>query len=170
MTLRWDCGAGGIPFEAVNIWRTPTPRPARAAAQGNETVPTIVIGEHSLVNPTAAQVESLLRQVTPWPGGHPGQSARPAPVVAAENHFLTRMAASTWSAGMSLAEEPVLALDVVGFALHAVVGDACTTRRAERSPGHPDASPPGGHFEVVGGLQRLTTRSNSSKLRPRLSG
>lgn len=72
VTLRRGLRRRGIPFEAVNIWEDPDAAArVRAAAQGNETVPTIVIGEHSLVNPTAAQVESLLRQVTPWPGGHP---------------------------------------------------------------------------------------------------
>lgn len=66
MTLRRGLHRRGIPFEAVNIWEDPDAAArVREAAQGNETVPTIVVGEHSLVNPTVAQVESLLREVAP---------------------------------------------------------------------------------------------------------
>lgn len=56
----------GIPFEAVNIWENPDAAArVRAAAGGNETVPTVVVGEQALVNPSVAQVESLIEAEAP---------------------------------------------------------------------------------------------------------
>ncbi len=51
----------GIAFDSVNIWEDPQAAArVRAVANGNETVPTVFVGEQALVNPSAAQVESLL--------------------------------------------------------------------------------------------------------------
>lgn len=56
----------GIPFEAINIWENPdAAAQVRAAAGGNETVPTVVVGEQALVNPSVVQVESLIIQAAP---------------------------------------------------------------------------------------------------------
>jgi len=46
-----------LPFREVNIWRDPAAAAAvRGVADGNETVPTINIGDRWLVNPTADEV------------------------------------------------------------------------------------------------------------------
>jgi len=47
----------GLAFREVNIWRDAEAAAAvRRVANGNETVPTIHVGEHWLVNPTAGEV------------------------------------------------------------------------------------------------------------------
>lgn len=47
----------GIPHERVNIWDDPDAAAiVRAAANGNETVPTVVIGPVSLVNPDVEEI------------------------------------------------------------------------------------------------------------------
>lgn len=66
VSLRRGLSRRGIPFEAVNIWENPDAAArVRASASGNETVPTVVIGGQALVNPSVAQVESLIRRVAP---------------------------------------------------------------------------------------------------------
>jgi mycoredoxin len=78
VSLRRGLSRRGIPFEAVNIWADPDAAArVRAAAGGNETVPTVVIGEHALVNPSVAQVESLIE--TAAPGLATQLRAAPAP-------------------------------------------------------------------------------------------
>jgi mycoredoxin len=55
-----------VPMRLHNIWEDPTAAAVvRAAAQGNETVPTVVLGGHALVNPTPRAVEALIGQVAP---------------------------------------------------------------------------------------------------------
>lgn len=62
VTLRRGLARRGIPVESFNIWEDPDAAArVREVAGGNETVPTVFIGERALVNPSAAQVESLLR-------------------------------------------------------------------------------------------------------------
>lgn len=66
VALRQGLSRRGIPFEPVNIWEHPDAAArVRAAASGNETVPTVVVGEHALVNPSVAQVESLIAKAAP---------------------------------------------------------------------------------------------------------
>lgn len=66
LSLHRGLSRRGIPFDEVNIWESPEGAArVRAAAGGNETVPTVVIGDHALVNPSVAQVESLIVQVAP---------------------------------------------------------------------------------------------------------
>jgi mycoredoxin len=46
-----------VAFEEVNIWNDPSgAATVRALAHGSETVPTVVVGTVSLVNPSVAQV------------------------------------------------------------------------------------------------------------------
>ena len=55
-----------VPMRLHNIWDDPeAAQVVRAAAQGNETVPTVVIGGEALVNPTPQAVEALIRRVAP---------------------------------------------------------------------------------------------------------
>lgn len=49
-----------------NIWTDPeAAEVVRAAARGNETVPTVAIGGEVLVNPTPQAVEALIGRVAP---------------------------------------------------------------------------------------------------------
>jgi len=55
-----------VPMRFHNIWEDPAAAAVvRKAARGNETVPTVVIGDHALVNPTPQAVEALIAQVAP---------------------------------------------------------------------------------------------------------
>lgn len=55
-----------VPVRLHNIWEDPDAAAVvRRAAQGDETVPTVVIGGRSLVNPTPQAVEQLLAEVAP---------------------------------------------------------------------------------------------------------
>ena len=56
----------GVPMRFHNIWEDARAADVvRAAAGGNETVPTVVIAGRSLVNPTPQAVERLLGEVAP---------------------------------------------------------------------------------------------------------
>jgi mycoredoxin len=47
----------GVAFREVNIWRDPDAAAfVRSVADGNETVPTVSIGDVHLVNPSAREV------------------------------------------------------------------------------------------------------------------
>ena len=70
-TLRRGLARRGIPVESVNIGEDPDAAArVREVAGGNETVPTVFIGERALVNPSVAQVESLLRAEAPELAAH----------------------------------------------------------------------------------------------------
>lgn len=61
--LRRGLRRAGLPVHEVNIWEDSSAAAAvRALAGGNETVPTVVIGETSLVNPSAATVLAAARR------------------------------------------------------------------------------------------------------------
>jgi glutaredoxin-like protein len=60
--LRRGLRRRGLPFTEVNIWEDPAAAAAvRAVAEGNETVPTVHVGDRWLVNPRAREVERLAR-------------------------------------------------------------------------------------------------------------
>lgn len=55
-----------LPIRLHNIWDDPDAAAVvRRAAQGNETVPTVVVAGRALVNPTPQAVEQLLAEVAP---------------------------------------------------------------------------------------------------------
>jgi mycoredoxin len=55
-----------VPVRLHNIWEDPdAAATVRAAADGNETVPTVAIGGEVLVNPTPQAVEALIGRVAP---------------------------------------------------------------------------------------------------------
>ncbi len=73
----------GLPLDKRNIWEDPEAAArVRSIANGNETVPTLVIGAAELVNPTAAEVLSAMTTHVPHlvPDGveipEPGPGAR----------------------------------------------------------------------------------------------
>ena len=59
-SLRRQLRRAGVPTTDVNIWSDPAAAAeVRRHASGNETVPTVVIGEDALVNPSAKMVVAL---------------------------------------------------------------------------------------------------------------
>ncbi|MGH3758956.1 glutaredoxin domain-containing protein [Actinophytocola sp.] len=68
--LLGDLGRTGLPIRKVNIWEDPAAAATvRSIANGNETVPTVVIsnhtGDHGMVNPRAADVLDAVRDHAP---------------------------------------------------------------------------------------------------------
>jgi glutaredoxin len=52
----------GLRLWEINIWEDPhAAARVRSVAGGNETVPTVFIGEHAMVNPSVTQVLSAVR-------------------------------------------------------------------------------------------------------------
>ena len=55
----------GIPFEDVNIWEDPEGRTfVLSVARGNETVPTVTVGNKALVNPSIDEIERAMAGTT----------------------------------------------------------------------------------------------------------
>lgn len=55
-----------IPIERHNIWEDPDAAAfVRSVANGNETVPTVTVGDESMVNPSAKQVAAAVARVAP---------------------------------------------------------------------------------------------------------
>lgn len=66
MMLRRSLRKKGIELDEVNIWEDDLGAGAvRAVAGGSETVPTVIVGELGLVNPSASQVIALLEEHRP---------------------------------------------------------------------------------------------------------
>jgi len=78
ITFYWRPGCGfckslerslirlGIPLEKHNIWEdTEAAAVVRSITGGGETVPTVVVGDARLVNPSADAVVEAIRQVAP---------------------------------------------------------------------------------------------------------
>ena len=60
MSLERSLGKLGVPFTKRNIWENPADAAfVRSVAGGNETVPTVRVGEIALVNPSAKDVAVL---------------------------------------------------------------------------------------------------------------
>jgi mycoredoxin len=60
--LRHDLAKAGIEYAERDIWADPEAAAAvRAVANGNETVPTVNIGDVWLVNPSVDEVQRVLR-------------------------------------------------------------------------------------------------------------
>ncbi len=66
MALRRPLRRSSLPVREINIWqeRSAADR-VREATGGDETVPTVFVGEHALVNPRFRQVEELVRERAP---------------------------------------------------------------------------------------------------------
>ena len=66
MMLERNLSRLGLPFEKRNIWEDPeAAATVRSIARGNETVPTVVVGEARMVNPSASQVIAAVEQYAP---------------------------------------------------------------------------------------------------------
>lgn len=98
--LRRDLNRRGVPARWRNIWEDGRAQElVRAANNGNETVPTVVIGDRTLTNPRWSQLQPLLGD-GPWndPAGRTRMNAE-------TRHVLSWM--------------PVIALVVLSFVLEA---------------------------------------------------
>jgi glutaredoxin len=61
--LHRDLVEAGVDFDSVNIWEDREgARFVRSVAWGNETVPTVVVGDHAMVNPGLDEVLHVLRR------------------------------------------------------------------------------------------------------------
>jgi glutaredoxin len=78
ITFYWRPGCGfcmglerrldrlGVPLDKHNIWDEPeSAAVVRSIAKGNETVPTVVIGEIAMVNPSVDRVLEAIRAEAP---------------------------------------------------------------------------------------------------------
>lgn len=66
--LRRNLRRAGVALDERNIWDDPDAAAfVRSVAGGNETVPTVVVGEHALVNPSARAVLAHLDEVSGRP-------------------------------------------------------------------------------------------------------
>ena len=60
-SLHAELTRAGIEFRRVNIWDDPDAAAfVRSVARGNETVPTVTVGDVAMVNPRASQVAAVL--------------------------------------------------------------------------------------------------------------
>ncbi|HEX4721287.1 MAG TPA: glutaredoxin domain-containing protein [Pseudonocardiaceae bacterium] len=60
--LRADLAAAGLSYRERDIWQDPTAAAAvRKVANGNETVPTVNIGDVWLVNPSVDEIRQVVR-------------------------------------------------------------------------------------------------------------
>ncbi len=91
--LLGDLDRIGLPVRKVDIWRdSRAAARVRAIADGNETVPTVVVGdEHTMVNPRAPQVVDAVR------------TEAPGLLDTIDKETLAKAAAGPWHAGLGLA-------------------------------------------------------------------
>lgn len=66
MGLERRLGRLGVPLDKRNIWDDPEAAAVvRSIANGNETVPTVVVGEIAMVNPNVDRVLEAIRTEAP---------------------------------------------------------------------------------------------------------
>ena len=68
-TLRAGLRSTGLTFREINIWKDPNAAAfVRSVANGNETVPTVAVGDVHMVNPSVRRVRSVATQANGAPG------------------------------------------------------------------------------------------------------
>lgn len=73
-TLRAGLRRAGVAHRQINIWEDPDAAAfVRSVANGNETVPTVVVGDVHMVNPSARRVRAVAGQAR----GLPSSKRRP---------------------------------------------------------------------------------------------
>ena len=66
--LRRGLRRAGVATDEVNIWHDPdAAATVRRVADGNETVPTVRVGDRYLVNPSASEVVATLAELADGP-------------------------------------------------------------------------------------------------------
>lgn len=67
-TLRAGLRRAGPTFREINIWADPDAAAfVRSVANGNETVPTVVVGDVHMINPSARHVRAVAAQASGLP-------------------------------------------------------------------------------------------------------
>lgn len=117
VTVYWRPGCGfcrrlsreldraGVERTEINIWQDPAAAAlVRAHARGNETVPTVLIGDLAMVNPTAAEVVAARDRLagTTTPAGTPLESLEPESSASPWSAMVWTMAACAVWAGLAL--------------------------------------------------------------------
>lgn len=93
-TLRWGLERAGIATTEVNIWEDPDgAATVRRVAGGNETVPTVFVGDTPLVNPSVGAVRRALRST--GVGIDPAQPDAPASSSSWLQRVIDRLAGRT---------------------------------------------------------------------------
>ena len=68
-TLRAGLRRSSLAFQEINIWDDPDAAAfVRSVADGNETVPTVVVGDVHMVNPSSGRVRAVAAQANGLPG------------------------------------------------------------------------------------------------------
>ena len=66
--IRAGLRRAGLTFREINIWENPQAAAfVRSVANGNETVPTVIIGTVSMVNPSARRVRAVAAEASGLP-------------------------------------------------------------------------------------------------------
>jgi len=89
LTVYWRPGCGycrrlrralarqGVRYEAIDIWQDPDARAfVRSVANGDETVPTVRLGQEVMVNPGLADLLATIRGQAPQLMGTTSSSSR----------------------------------------------------------------------------------------------
>lgn len=64
--LRGRLRESGLPVREINIWEdSDAAARVRSVNDGNETVPTVFVGERALVNPSMAELTAVIEQEAP---------------------------------------------------------------------------------------------------------
>lgn len=81
----------GIPLEKHDIWEDPADAAVvRTHARGNETVPTVVVGDVAMVNPSPDDVVAALTVHAPWLVPEGWEPPTPGPIGRALGRLLDR--------------------------------------------------------------------------------
>ena len=79
----------GLEPQRRNVWEDEDAAAfVRSVADGNETVPTVVVGEHALVNPSGQEVMAAVAEVAPDELPADYEPAEPGPVGRFLDRFL----------------------------------------------------------------------------------
>jgi mycoredoxin len=153
VTVYWRPGCGycarlrtrlrreGIPTDEVNIWEEPDGAAfVRSVARGNETVPTVTVGDQALVNPPPRRLVEVIREFDPSLVGAAQSPGR----------VLEWLVASQWIViagliALSFTLEAVgrsgISWVVDGVAVATYFGFRFLRNRALRQPGRPSPAP-----------------------------
>ncbi|MDX6315572.1 MAG: hypothetical protein QOF44_5036 [Streptomyces sp.] len=78
MVLRMGMRRTHLPYTEVNIWEDPEAAAfVRSVADGNETVPTVVVAGKAMVNPSTREVVAAVEEHAPHLLAEDGASAAP---------------------------------------------------------------------------------------------
>jgi len=81
MTLDRSLKGIEIPLEKHNIWEDPEAAAfVRSVANGNETVPTVRVGDEFMVNPSAKEVAAAVARVDPSQAEKMASVTKPGPL------------------------------------------------------------------------------------------